>query len=191
MRSPARLVTGTAAAALTAAALGLTLATPSAHAGDLGRLEITPATATPGATVTVNTTACGPDGMGIGDANSLDAGDFELSPGTHKEAAIGRFTVPHDTKPGTYRIGVSCDNGKEAAGDLEVTGGGGHHKPDPHKPDPYRPDHDRPAGHVRTGVGGSVGPDTTQMAAGAGVIAAAAVGGALLVRRRANGTHGG
>ncbi|MFC9246369.1 hypothetical protein ACFT7S_20980 [Streptomyces sp. NPDC057136] len=185
MRSPARLVTGTAAAALTVAALGLTLATPSAYAGDLGKLEITPATATPGATVTVNTTACGPDGSGIGDANSLDAGDFELSPGTHKKVVVGQFTVPHDTKPGTYGIGVSCDNGKEAGGDLEVTAGGGSHKPDP-----LRPDRDQPAGHVRTGVGGSVGPDTTQIAAGVGVIAAAAVGGALLMRRRANGAHG-
>lgn len=184
MRSPARLVTGTAAAALTVAALGLTLATPSAYAGDLGRLEITPATAAPGSTVTVNTTACGPDGSGIGDANSLDAGDFELSTGTHKEVVVGRFTVPHDTKPGTYGIGVSCDNGKEAGGDLEVIGGS---RP---TPDPLKPDHNRPAGHVRTGVGGSVGPDTTQIAAGAGVIAAAAVGGVLLMRRRANGTHG-
>lgn len=185
MRSPARLVTGTAAAALTVAALGLTLATPSAYAGDLGRLEITPATATPGATVTVNTTACGPNGSGIGDANSLDAGDFEVSAGTHKEVVVGRFTVPHDTRPGTYGIGVVCDNGKEAGGDLEVTKGGGSHRPDP-----LKPDHHRPSGHVRTGVGGSVGPDTAQIAAGVGVIAAAAVGGALLMRRRVNGSHG-
>ncbi|MYW12105.1 hypothetical protein GT034_27695, partial [Streptomyces sp. SID2563] len=46
-----------------------------------------------------------------------------------------------------------------------------------------------PSGHVKTGVGGSVGPDTTQIAAGAGVLAAAAVGGAWLLRRRASGTR--
>ncbi|NEE60913.1 hypothetical protein G3M55_92440, partial [Streptomyces sp. SID8455] len=96
MRSPARLVTGTATAAVTVIALGLTVA-PSAYAGDdFGRLEITPATAPPGSTVTVNTTACGPKGSGIGDANSLDAGDFEVRKGTHKEVLVGQFTVPHD-----------------------------------------------------------------------------------------------
>lgn len=47
MRSPARFVTGTATAAVTVIALGLTVA-PSAYAGDdFGRLEITPATAPP------------------------------------------------------------------------------------------------------------------------------------------------
>lgn len=179
MRSPARLVTGTAAAAVTVLAL---TAAPSAYAGDLGRLEITPATASPGTKVTVNTTACAPKGTGIGDANDLDAGDFELRPGTHKEDAVGQFTVPQGTKPGTYTIGVSCDNGKEASGDLEVTAGSsGWPKPEP----------DRPSGHVKTGVGGSVRPDTAQIAAGAGVLVAAAVGGALLLRRRANGTQGG
>lgn len=134
----------------------------------------------------MNTTACGPNGSGIGDANSLDAGDFEVSAGTHKEVVVGRFTVPHDTKPGTYGIGVVCDNGKEAGGDLEVTKGGGSPKPEP-----YESAHHRPSGHVRTGVGGSVGPDTAQIAAGAGVLVAAAVGGTLLLRRRANGSQGG
>ncbi|MFJ2896066.1 hypothetical protein ACIO87_14430 [Streptomyces sp. NPDC087218] len=47
-----------------------------------------------------------------------------------------------------------------------------------------------PTGHVKTGVGGSVRSDTTQIAAGAGVLAVAAVGGAWLLRRRASGTQG-
>ncbi|MGW2176680.1 hypothetical protein ACWCXX_01040 [Streptomyces sp. NPDC001732] len=47
-----------------------------------------------------------------------------------------------------------------------------------------------PTGHVRTGVGGSVRSDTTQIAAGAGVLAVTAVGGAWLLRRRASGTQG-
>ncbi|MFF2325828.1 MULTISPECIES: hypothetical protein [unclassified Streptomyces] len=49
---------------------------------------------------------------------------------------------------------------------------------------------DAPSGHVKTGVGGSVRSDTTQIAAGAGVLAATAVGGAWLLRRRASGTQG-
>ncbi|MGW4199537.1 hypothetical protein [Streptomyces sp. NPDC004726] len=48
-----------------------------------------------------------------------------------------------------------------------------------------------PRGHVRTGLGGSVGPDTTQITAGAAVLAATAVGGALLLRRRARDAQGG
>ncbi|MEU3653006.1 hypothetical protein AB0E67_09185 [Streptomyces sp. NPDC032161] len=49
---------------------------------------------------------------------------------------------------------------------------------------------DAPRGGVRTGVGGSVRSDTTQIAAGAGVLAGAAAGGAWLLRRRASGTQG-
>ncbi|MEU9847252.1 hypothetical protein [Streptomyces sp. NPDC047985] len=48
---------------------------------------------------------------------------------------------------------------------------------------------DAPRGHVKTGVGGSVRSDTTQIAAGAGVLAGAAAGGAWLLRRRASGTQ--
>ncbi|WP_424861001.1 hypothetical protein [Streptomyces sp. MMS24-I29] len=48
---------------------------------------------------------------------------------------------------------------------------------------------DAPRGGVRTGVGGSVRSDTTQIAAGAGVVAGAAAGGAWLLRRRASGTR--
>lgn len=183
MHSSARLVTSTAAA-VAVVALGLTA---PAYAGDVGRLEITPATAAPGTTVTVSTTACGPNGEGLGDAGDLDAEDFEVRPGTHKEDATGQFTVPQGTAPGTYTIGVTCDNGKEADGDLEVTAGSsssGWAKPDDGwaKPEPTKP-----SGHVQTGVGGSVRPDTAQIAAGAGVIAAAAVGGVLLMRRRSQG----
>lgn len=49
---------------------------------------------------------------------------------------------------------------------------------------------DAPRGHVKTGVGGSVRSDTTQIAVGAGVLAGAAAGGAWLLRRRASGTQG-
>ncbi|MFD9504103.1 hypothetical protein [Streptomyces sp. NPDC060035] len=204
MRSPARLVTGTAAAALSAVALGLATAAPPAYAGDLGKLEFAPASAAPGTSVTVSTTACGPDGAGIGDANDLGAGDFDLKPGTHKEVVTGRFTVPQGTESGTYVVAVSCDDGKEATGDLEVTAGSGSAAsagwPKPEetveptassgwpRPEP-EPRPTRPSGHVGTGVGGSVGPDTAQIAAGVGVLGAAALGGAWLLRRRSNGSQ--
>lgn len=169
MRTTARLLTGTA---LTVAAIGA-LGSPAAYAGDSESLEVSPSSASPGTTITVNTLACGKNGRGVGDAQSLGAGDFHLNPSTHKEVVVGQFTVPEHAKPGTYWISVACDNGRTARGELVVK----------HK--------DRPSGHVRTGVGGSVGPDTTQIAAGAAVLAAAAVGGTWLLRRRASGAQDG
>ncbi|MFJ2701660.1 hypothetical protein ACIO3R_00470 [Streptomyces sp. NPDC087428] len=298
MRSPARLVTGTAAAALAAAALGLCTAAPSAYGDELGPLEITPASAAPGTTVTVNTTACGGDTSATGDASSLEASRFALAPATLKEVLAGSFRVPGNVAPGPYSIDVACENGKEATGEIEVKAAGtaGRDSADPagtagtdtaatartdrvpgasgkdspadaddasgddtsgydasgddasdygssgldeaeaagsalvpdspaalgrgtsgERPSPsghessaarenssaHDSSSDRetpsghrssaaptaPTGHVRTGVGGSVGPDTTQIAAGAGVLAATAVGGAWLLRRRASGTQ--
>ncbi|MEU1366356.1 hypothetical protein ABZ454_09485 [Streptomyces sp. NPDC005803] len=273
MRSPVRLVTGSAAAALAAAALGIGVAAPSAYGDELGPLEITPARAAPGATVTVNTTACGSDTAAKGDASALDAPEFPLAPATLEEVLAGSFRVPGNIEPGPYSIDVACENGKRATGEIEVKAAGtageetrpatdspagsteadspaGAGLPsDPYDSEEYDttgldeaeasgeslvPDapallgrpmptahpspsghessagHDSasgdyetpsghrtsaaptaPTGHVKTGVGGSVGPDTTQIAAGAGVLAATAVGGAWLLRRRASGTRDG
>ncbi|WP_175411121.1 hypothetical protein [Streptomyces sp. TRM64462] len=192
MRPTARSLTGTALAAVCLGALSA-LTAPSAYAGDFGALEVNPSTASPGTTVTVSTRACGPKGHGVGDAQALGAGEFKLRPGAHKELAVGQFEVPKHTKPGRYGIGVACDNGKTATGDLVVKHGGGggheHHRPT-HEP-PHHQEHDGPRGHVKTGVGGSVGPDTTRVAAGVAVLLAAAGGGAWLLRRRANGGQGG
>ncbi|WP_327249771.1 hypothetical protein [Streptomyces sp. NBC_01320] len=291
MRRPARLVTGTAAAALTAAALGLSTAATPAYAGDLGQLEISPADVAPGTTVTVNTTACGNGATATGDANSLEAGDFKLGSTTRKEVVVGTFTVPTMTEAGQYSIDVSCENGREVTGTLRVkaadttkyaaagppagtvedngsgdnTGSGnsvpslddlaargesllGNQNPfgigsstgqdsssgfgnsrsnettpgrNPSTGNESGRDTGNgtgrdtgsglgqntgrdtgngrgqdsstvptsPSGHVKTGVGGSVRPDTSQIAAGAGVLAASAVGGAWLLRRRASGTQ--
>ncbi|MFF8829461.1 hypothetical protein [Streptomyces sp. NPDC015131] len=193
MRTTARLLTGTALAVVSLGAL----ASPAAYAGDYGKLEVYPSPAGPGETVTVNTTACGKKGRGIGDAESLGAGEFRLSPGTHKDVVVGQFTVPSHTKPGTYDISVACDNGKTARGELTVerggdssgghdSGGTGGHTSGGHDQGGHVP-----SGHVKTGVGGSVGPDTTQIAAGVAVLAASAVGGAWLLRRRASGAQDG
>ncbi|MFE1379018.1 hypothetical protein ACFW6S_08755 [Streptomyces sp. NPDC058740] len=173
-RTPVPLLTGTA---LTLVALGaFAAAAPLAYANDGNdghseSLEVFPSSADPGTTVTVNTLACGSHGHGVGDANSLGAGEFQLNPSTHKEVVVGQFTVPHHAKAGTYGISVACDNGRTARGDVIVK-------------------HRSPSGHVQTGVGGSVGPDTAQVTAGAAVLAAAAVGGTWLLRRRASGAQG-
>ncbi|MYY01376.1 hypothetical protein GT035_03985 [Streptomyces sp. SID4913] len=305
-------MTGTAAAALATAALGLSAAAPSAYGDEPAPLRITPASAAPGATVTVDTTACGSDTGATGDASALDAPRFPLAPATLEEVLAGSFRVPGGIEPGPYSIGVECANGKEATGEVEVraadrasgdsaagasrdsgsgaassdgtassdgpaeapgasdydftgpnglggqdgqdgqdgregldgrdaldgldeaeaagsalvpdapaeagrttpterpapsghqsapgrdeagsgsgwdeTGSGGHETPTGPRTSAAPT---APTGHVKTGVGGSVGPDTTQIAAGAGVLAAAAVGGAWLLRRRASGTQDG
>ncbi|MET8326592.1 hypothetical protein [Streptomyces sp. NPDC005181] len=321
MPSPARLVTGTAAAALTVAAFGLFTAAPSAYAGDLGSLEISPAGVPPGSTVTVKTTACGSDAKATGHANVLEAGVFTLAPSTGREALVGMFKVPTKADAGPYSVGVSCANGKRITGGVAVTAagtgqsagkaigrddgkdtgqdnasgddpgtgsgvpslddlaargesllgnqnpfglgnsagrdtgneaerdtgdgdggrdtgngnsgrdtgggdggrdtgngnsgrdtgggdggrdtgngdgggdtGGGDGGRDTGNGDGGGDSFDSPtgpSGHVKTGVGGSVRSDTTQIAAGAGVLAASAVGGAWLLRRRASGTQAG
>ncbi|MFG2720952.1 hypothetical protein ACGFW5_22030 [Streptomyces sp. NPDC048416] len=224
-----------------------------------GSLELWPTSAPPGATVTANTTACGPAGHGTGDANAVGAGDFPMTASPPKDALAGQFEVAPHARPGSFRIGVRCENGKVVEARLTVTGAGegagaagtergigtpwdrkdqqGHDKPwnpndqqnqqnqqdhgktwDPNpkgqhgRDKPWDPKdqhgrdkpwdvkdgqgHDKPwegndpHGHVKTGAGGSIRPDTTEIAVGAAVLAAAAVGGTWLLRRRASGTQG-
>lgn len=139
--------------------------------GRPGRLELSPRIARPGTSVVTKTTACGRDGHGRGFAESVGASEFRLDRAAHSEAVAGEFRVAHHARTGTHTIRVRCDNGREARGRLFVEHGG-------------------PIGHVRTGVGGSVAPDTTRIAAGVAVLAAAAVGGTRLLRRRASGAQG-
>ncbi|UUN26782.1 hypothetical protein [Streptomyces sp. FIT100] len=185
MRTTARPLIGPALAAAVCTGM-VAVVTPAVHAAEFEPLEITPAVAAPGTKVTVTTAACGRDGHGTGDARSLGAGGFTAAPGTgagsRKEVVAGRFTVPEDAEPGNYGIGVLCDNGKEATGDLVVQSLGGRGRTGQLG--------QQPSGHVKTGVGGSVGPDTTQIAVGAAVLAATAAGGTWLLRRRASGAQG-
>lgn len=184
----ARLLTGSA---LAAALLGLGAA--PAYANDFGGagVEVSPSTAAPGATVTVNTAACGHDGHATGDARAVGDGEFPLSASTHKEVLAGQFTVPPTARSGTFQITVACDSGKSARGELTVSGGGentfrdwGEHQPSEGHQE--HQEHQEPRGHVRTGLGGSTAPSNrTEIAAGAAVLAVAAVAGGVLLRRRA------
>ncbi|MGC5001200.1 hypothetical protein [Streptomyces sp. DT203] len=323
MPRPARSVTGTAAAALTVAAIGLFTAAPSAYAGELGPLEIPPAAAASGDTV--GTTASGSETKATGRADSLEAGVSARTPASETEALADTFRVPEKTgagrvtgqddgrdtgqdnassdDPGTgsklpslddlaargeslignanpFGLGTSIgqsdtpperdtgsdtgngerdtENGNDERetgngngdderetgnGERETgngngnsghdTGNGGHGTGrdtgnggrdtgngngnggrdtgngngnggrdtgngngiggrDTGNGDGGGYDSPTgPSGHVKTGVGGSVRPDTTQIAAGVGVLAASAVGGAWLLRRRASGTQAG
>ncbi|MFD9629650.1 hypothetical protein [Streptomyces violascens] len=231
----ARLLTSALLAS--AAVLGPAVSHAYADYEPAAALELWPTSAAPGTTVTANTTACGPAGRATGDANTVGAGDFQMSGSPHKEVLAGQFQVASHAKPGSFRIRVSCENGKVVDGQLTVTGTGdrdqkgrdkswgagdpqggrdkasdggdrrGQDKSwdwnDPRANDQSGRDktgttgntgktgdsHD-PRGHVKTGVGGSIGPDTTKIAAGAAVLAAAAVGSTWLLRRRASGAQG-
>ncbi|MEW2395842.1 hypothetical protein [Streptomyces sp. NPDC046862] len=139
------------------------------------RLEVNPDSVVPGAEVTVGTVACGADGTAQGDASSVGAGTFTLVPGTPPGNATGRFTVPPSAHPGTYEIVVRCsEDGAEVAGDLVVTLTAAGERT-------------HPRGSVKTGVGGALGPDPVQTAAGVTALAVAAAGGTWLLHRRARG----
>ncbi|MFC8512175.1 hypothetical protein [Streptomyces sp. NPDC057257] len=169
MRRTARLLTGTA---LAVAAAGFVAA--PAYADDTGGLEVFPSSAVPGGQVTVNTAACGDGGTAAGDASAVGAGSFTLAPSTHQGDAIGQFRVPPSAQPGTYEIVAKCAEGdKEVSGDLVVT---------------LTAERGQvPRGSVKTGVGGVMGPDPVQTAAGVAALAVAAAGGTWLLHRRARG----
>ncbi|MEV7078124.1 hypothetical protein AB0N88_06225 [Streptomyces sp. NPDC093516] len=170
MRRTARPLTATALAVAAAA-----LAAAPAHGAPAGDLRLTPTSVEPGAHVTVRTSACGRDGTAAGDASAVGAGAFTLAPGRYETAASGRFRVPPSAQPGTYEITATCaGSGRRVTGDLVVTLTAGHEQV-------------YPRGSVKTGVGGALGPDPVQTAAGVAALAVAAAGGTWLLHRRARG----
>ncbi|MEV8312575.1 hypothetical protein AB0Q95_00240 [Streptomyces sp. NPDC059900] len=178
----ARLLTTAALAVASAGFLAPPAAAASAEGGG-GGLEVRPATVMPGDAVTVSTTACGSEGAASGDASAVGAGTFTLTPGAGEQTAVGEFKVPPSAQPGTYEIVAKCSGsgagGKETAGDLVVTitstAAAREEQPV------------APKGYVKTGVGGALGPDPVQTAAGVAALAVAAAGGTWLLHRRARG----
>ncbi|MFE1023377.1 hypothetical protein ACFW5I_02230 [Streptomyces sp. NPDC058818] len=174
MRRTARLLTGTA---LAVAAVGLAAPAP-VYAGEgaaTGGLEVYPSSVVPGEPAMVTTAACGAGGSAAGDASAVGAGAFPLAPGTDEGESVGRFEVPPSAQPGTYEIVATCGgSGLRVTGDLVVT-------LTPAREQVY------PKGSVKTGVGGALGPDPVQTAAGVAALAVAAAGGTWLLHRRARG----
>ncbi|AWW39707.1 MULTISPECIES: hypothetical protein [Streptomyces] len=171
MRRTARPLSG---AALAVAAVGLL--TAPAYGADAGRLEVHPSTVVPGRDVIVNTSVCGEDATADGDASAVGAGAFTLAPGTdeYEGTTTGRFRVPPSAHPGTYEIVAKCTRGgHEVRGDLVVVLSSAGQM--------------YPRGSVKTGVGGALGTDPVQTAAGVAALAVAAAGGTWLLHRRARG----
>src|SRR5688572_20720791 len=88
-----RLPTGTALA-VTVAVAGLAAVPAYGADAGAGRLEVHPASAAPGAEVTVGTSACDAEGTATGDASAVGADALTLVPGTPPGNVTGRFRVP-------------------------------------------------------------------------------------------------
>lgn len=83
--------------------------------------------------------------------------------------------MPPSAQPGTYEIVAQCaSDGRRVAGDLVVVLSSTREQV-------------YPRGSVKTGVGGALGPDPVQTAAGVTALAVAAAGGTWLLHRRARG----
>ncbi|GGY12539.1 hypothetical protein [Streptomyces djakartensis] len=175
MRRTARPLTGTALA-VTAVALAVAPAYGvPAYGVPADEVRVDPSAAVPGDRVTVRTSACGEGGTATGDAGAVGAGPLGLAPEPGERDATGRFRVPPSAQPGTYEIRATCTaSGRRVTGDLVVT---------------LTPARERvqPRGGVKTGVGGALGPDPVQTAAGVAALAVAAAGGTWLLHRRARG----
>ncbi|MFV0136122.1 hypothetical protein ACLGIH_23430 [Streptomyces sp. HMX87] len=172
MRRTARLLTGTA---LAVAAAGLVAAPAYGADAVADGLDVFPSSVVPGDRATVTSTACGDAGTAAGDASAVGAGAFTMTPSAHEGEAIGQFRVPPSAQPGTYEIVATCaEGGRKVTGDLVVTLTSVRGQV-------------APRGSVKTGVGGALGPDPVQTAAGVAALAVAAAGGTWLLHRRARG----
>ncbi|MFD7066715.1 hypothetical protein ACFV97_05685 [Streptomyces sp. NPDC059913] len=128
------------------------------------------------------------DSSGRGDhASGHDSGPDGREPSGGRDSSHGDSSHGDSGRDSSH--GDSGRGDKEDPGRRDDGPGDGREAPGRgDAPSGHRPT--GPTGHVGTGVGGSVHSDTTQIAAGAGVLAVAAVGGAWLLRRRASGTQG-
>ncbi|EFF90897.1 conserved hypothetical protein [Streptomyces sp. e14] len=166
-----------AVTATTATTTGVALLAAPRSGSAASGLEVLPYSVEPGGQVTVNTKACGGTAAAAGDASAVGAGSFPLAPGARSGDATGGFRVPESAQPGTYEIVAECaEGGREVRGDLVVAL-------------TVRPGQEqvRPRGSVKTGVGGALGRDPVQTAAGVAALAVAGAGGTWLLHRRARG----
>ncbi|MFE4614446.1 hypothetical protein ACFRK5_39750 [Streptomyces niveus] len=195
-----RAIRAASAALLGAAALALTtpavaMATAAAPVTPFG-FAVTPSVIAAGGQVTLTVTGCSSTATatsGVFDDTVIPSG------------GSARASIFWDAKPGAmYEVTFTC-NGEEGTTDLTIAGGTPAPTPTPTAtPTPTRtasPAATRtptssstaiaPPGGVKGGLGGSfIGMNGTELAIGTGLVAAAALGTVLVVRRRsANRQH--
>ncbi|MFE7931264.1 sortase [Streptomyces sp. NPDC057456] len=141
----------------------LALQIPVAAAAGDSSLDIRPHLTSHGSTVTVSTTACGAD-VTYGKGESEAAGAFHLFEGESKGVLTGEFTVPEGSSPGTDTVTVKCPPRTRITASYQL---------------PTR----QPDGAVEAGFG-DTGREVPQLALGAALVAAAAAGGLVRMRRR-------
>ncbi|WP_432246854.1 hypothetical protein ACRAR1_01410 [Streptomyces sanyensis] len=141
------------------AAVGLCAPLAAAGGGDGPRnVQVSPSTVFPGGTLTITVDGCHRGGT----VSSNAFPDATLSRGDRgQQEATAR--VRNNARPGDYHLTVRCNNSDQTASASFTV---------------------RPGRGAQGGLGGSVGPSSTEMAVGAGLVASAAVGGSLFVARR-------
>ncbi|MEU9368306.1 sortase [Streptomyces avermitilis] len=144
----------------------LSLQSPAA-AGD-SDIHIRPGNASPGSTVTVSTTACGPD-VTYGKGESEAGGQFHLFEGDRKGELTGQFQIPEEERPDTDTVTVKCPPRTRITDTYQITGR-------------------QPNGAVEAGFGDAKDTDT-QVAVGGVLLAAAAAGCLVRMRRRSHGNR--
>ncbi|WP_203227149.1 sortase [Streptomyces cyaneogriseus] len=144
----------------------LALQSPAAAAAaDGSGIDIHPWSASPGTTVTVSTTACGSD-VTYGKGESEAGGKFHLFKGDGEGVLTGQFTVPEGEKPGTDTVTVKCPPRTKVTDEYAITGR-------------------QPNGAVEAGFGDARDTDT-QLVLGSALIAVAAGGWLVRMRRRSH-----
>ncbi|MFC8830069.1 hypothetical protein ACFT9I_32635 [Streptomyces sp. NPDC057137] len=191
-----RAIRAASAALLGAAALALTtpavaMATAAAPVTPFG-FAVTPSVIAAGGQVTLTVTGCSSTATaesGVFDDTAIPSG------------GSARASVFWDAKPGAmYEVTFSC-NGEEGTTDLTIAGGTPAPTPTPTRTSTSTPTRTpspaatltpttsstaiAPPGGVKGGLGGSfIGMNGTELAIGTGLVAAAALGTVLVVRRR-------
>ncbi|MEU4170741.1 sortase [Streptomyces sp. NPDC026665] len=146
----------------------LALQSPAAVAAGDTELRIDPGSAQPGSTVTVTTTACGPD-VTYGKGESTAGGQFHMFGGDRKGVLVGEFQIPAEGASGTDTVTVKCPPR------IKLT-------------DTYEIAERQPNGAIHAGFGDA--QDTnTQVAMGGALITAAAAGALYRIRRRSHGAR--
>ncbi|MER7775923.1 sortase [Streptomyces sp. NPDC096191] len=130
-------------------------------------IHISPRHASPGSTVTVSTKACGSETYGKGESEA--GGAFHLFPGDRQGVLTGQFNVPDGTEAGSYAVTLKCPPR------VKITGA-------------YRVGTGNPSGAIDAGFG-AANDKGTQLALGTALLAGAAAGGALKMRRRRAGAR--
>lgn len=141
------------------ACVAVGLATPVAGAtSGPANVNVNPFTVHQGAVLTVSTRGCSHGGTVTSHVFQRPA-HLPASDSTSYATA----KIKHDATPGTYHLAIKCnDNPRMKTHQFTVVAGRG----------------------TQGGIGGSLGASETEMKAGAGLVAVAAIGGGLFIARR-------